>query len=184
MWYWREIPSITPLKVYTTQVSAAGHLLFTQTHMVVMFVDKHKAQSVLHVKQNCRWLSLKVSHGLSTGILAQTWKVGGVYASSNLNMLNSIKPWYYFNNRNGWRLKELCFPFIELISRFSISDALSFFNILIPCRKTGCTLLLTFPSLTPTICSSVSLHRILQTAELEHTAASYLPIQITTITHQ
>lgn len=166
MWYWREIPSITPLKVYTTQVGAAGHLSFTQTHMVVVFVDKHKAQRVLHVKQNCRWLSLKVLHMLSTGLLAQTWTGGGVYASPNLNMLNSIKPWYYFNNRNGWRLKELCFPFIELISRFSISDALfspslSFFNILIPCRKTGCTLLLTFPCLTPTICSSVSLHAIL-----------------------
>ncbi len=72
-------------------------------------------------------LSMVISEGLaplSTGILAQHWNVGGFYASPNLNMLNSIKPWYYFNNRNGWRLKELCFPSIELISRFSISDAL------------------------------------------------------------
>ncbi len=69
-------------------------------------------------------LSMVISEGLAPLILAQPWTVGGFYASPNLNMLNSIKPWYYFNNRNGWRLKELCFPSIELISRFSISDAL------------------------------------------------------------
>lgn len=179
MWYCREISFITPLNVYITQVGAEGHLSFAQTYTAVTFTCKTK-------------LSMVIAEGLaqpSTGVLAQPWTVGGVYASPNLNMLNSIKPWYYFNNRNGWRLKGLCFPSIELISRFSISDAffpptLSFFNILIPCRKTGCALLLTFPSLTPTICSSVSLHAILQIAGLTHTAAAYLATQIITITHQ